>query len=249
MKLLQIRNATLKLTYAGKVLLTDPYLAAKHSMISYRGDQRSPLVELPFSITDILDGVEMVLVSHIHSDHFDETAQKNLSKKLPLYCQPADAGEIEKMGFNHVVPVHDSVDWEGISITRTKGRHGSGDVLRQMGEVSGYVLRAENEPTVYWAGDTVLYDEIFNIISEFTPDIIIVHACGAVWGDHVPILMNAEQTVSLCKAFPETVVVATHMGTVDHGTVTRDELRAYAEKQGVPPRQLRIPEDGEMICF
>ncbi|WP_022664021.1 MBL fold metallo-hydrolase [Desulfospira joergensenii] len=249
MKLQQIRNATLKLTYAGKVLLTDPYLAEKHSMVSYRGDQWSPLVELPFSINDVLDGVEMVLISHIHSDHFDKTAQKNISKKLPLYCQPADATEIEKIGFHQVVPVHDSATWEGITITRTEGRHGSGDVLEEMGEVSGYVLQAENEPTVYWAGDTVLYDEVFNIISEFKPDIIFTHSCGAIWGDHVPIIMNAKQTVSLCKAVPKTIVVATHMGTVDHGTVTRENLRAYAEKKGVPPHQLRIPEDGEIIEF
>ena len=249
MKLQQIRNATLKLTYAGKVLLTDPYLAEKHSMVSYRGDQWSPLVELPFSISDVLDGVEMVLVSHIHSDHFDKTAQKNLSKKLPLYCQPTDATEIEKIGFHQVVPVHDSVDWEGITITRTEGRHGSGAVLKEMGEVSGYVLQAEKEPTVYWAGDTVLYDAVFNIISEFRPAIILTHSCGAIWDDHVPIIMNAKQTVSLCKAVPETVVVATHMGTVDHGTVTREGLRTYAEKEGVPPRQLRIPEDGEILKF
>ena len=141
------------------------------------------------------------------------------------------------------------MDWEGITITRTEGRHGSGAVLKEMGEVSGYVLQAEKEPTVYWAGDTVLYDAVFNIISEFRPAIILTHSCGAIWDDHVPIIMNAKQTVSLCKAVPETVVVATHMGTVDHGTVTREGLRAYAEKEGIPPRQLRIPEDGEIIKF
>ncbi|MBT3178203.1 MAG: MBL fold metallo-hydrolase [Desulfobacula sp.] len=247
MKIQQIRNATLKLTYAGKILLTDPYLAEQHSMVSYRGDQWSPLVELPFSIIDVLDGVEMILVSHIHSDHFDKTAQKNLSKSLPLYCQPVDASEIEKIGFYHVVPVHDSVCWEGITITRTEGRHGSGDVLKAMGEVSGYVLQAENEPTVYWAGDTVLYDAVYNVISEFKPDIILTHSCGAIWGDNVPIIMNAKQTVSLCKTAPKAIVIATHMGTVDHGTVTREDLRAFAEKEGIPLRQLQIPEDGEIL--
>jgi len=249
MKLQQIRNATIKISYAGKVLLTDPYLAEQHSMVSYRGDQWSPLVDLPFPIKDVLDGVEMVLVSRIHSAHFDNTAQKYISKKLPFYCQPTDAAEIEKIGFDQVVPVRDSINWEGITITRTEGRHGSGEVLKEMGEVSGYVLQAEKEPTVYWAGDTVLYDEVFNIISEFKPDIILTHSCGAIWGDNVPILMDAKQTVSLCNALPEKIVVATHMGTVDHGTVTRKDLRVYAEKEGVSPRQLRIPEDGEIIEF
>jgi hypothetical protein len=37
------------------------------------------------------------------------------------------------------------------------------------------------------------------------------------------------------------------MGTVDHGTVTREDLRAFAEKEGIPLRQLQIPEDGEIL--
>ncbi len=248
MKIQQIRNATMKLTYAGKILLTDPYLAVQHSMVSYRGEQWSPLVELPFSISDVLNGVEMILISHIHSDHFDRTAQKNLSKKLPLFCQPIDASEIEKTGFQHVIPVHDSVSWEGITITRTKGRHGLGEVLKEMGEVSGYVLQAENEPTVYWAGDTVLYDAVYDVISEFKPDIILTHSCGAIWGDNVLIIMDAQQTVSLCKAAPEAIVVATHMDTVDHRTVTREDLRIFAKKEGIQ-RQLQIPEDGEILKY
>jgi hypothetical protein len=29
--------------------------------------------------------------------------------------------------------------------------------------------------------------------------------------------------------------------------VTREDLRAFAEKEGIPLRQLQIPEDGEIL--
>ncbi len=249
MQIQQIRNATLKLTYAGKVLLTDPYLADKHSLVSYKGTVKSPLVDLPCPVGDVVDGVDMVLISHIHSDHFDKAAQRVLSKDLPLFCQPGDEPEIEASGFHHLITIHESVTWKQITIIRTPGQHGTGDVLKDMGHVSGFVLQAEGEPTVYWTGDTVLYDAVLQVIKTVKPDIILTHSCGAVWGDDVPILMDAEQTVSLCRAAPDAIVIATHMEAVDHATVSRTDLRVYAKKEGISSLQLRIPEDGDVLKF
>ncbi len=39
-------------------------------------------------------------------------------------------------------------------MSRTSGRHGSGQIGEQMGAVSGFVLAAAGEPTLYIAGDT-----------------------------------------------------------------------------------------------
>lgn len=54
----QIRNATLKINYAGMTFLIDPLLAAKGSYPGFEGTARSqlrnPLVELPVSIPNIL---------------------------------------------------------------------------------------------------------------------------------------------------------------------------------------------------
>ncbi|MHC2572396.1 hypothetical protein [Rhizobium leguminosarum] len=58
MKLQLIRNATLKLDYAGRTVLIDPYFAPKHSQPSFAGRSPNPLVELPVSIDRILDGVD-----------------------------------------------------------------------------------------------------------------------------------------------------------------------------------------------
>ncbi len=251
MQLQLIRNATLRLTYAGRQILIDPYFAPQHSLPSYTGKSPNPLVELPLPTSQILDGVELVIVSHLHSDHFDSVAHQEVPKTLPLFCQPSDENFITEKGFRQVTPIADAVDWQGIHITRTDGHHGLGYVETLMGKVSGFVLRAPDEPTVYWAGDTVVCSEVEQAIQQFQPDVIIVHACGAVWPDEDNqrqlIVMDASQVVRVCQLAPHSTVVVTHMEALDHATVSRAELRSTATSAGISETQLRIPADGERI--
>ncbi len=249
MQLHLIRNATQRFDYAQKVLLLDPYLAAKHSRPSFTGASPNPLVDLPCSPAEVIAGIDAVVVSHLHSDHFDPAAQSLLPKELPLLCQSEDASEITAMGFQNIMPVSDTLRWNGITITRTPCQHGAGSVLEEMGQASGFVFQAPNEPTVYWTGDTIWYNAVAEVIARRHPDIILTHSCGAMWGDHVLIVMDAEQTVAVCRAAPESTVVAIHMEALDHATVSRDALRAYTEAQGIRPEQLLIPADGEKLTF
>lgn len=249
MEIQLIRNATLRITCAGKIFITDPYLAAKHSLPSYRGISPNPMIDLPIPAADVIEGIEMALISHIHSDHFDPSAQKLLPKDLPFLCQPGDETEIQGKGFENVIPVKESVNWEGITITRTPAQHGSGEVLKDMGQASGFVIQAENEPTLYWAGDTIWYQSVEDTIAQIQPDIILTHSCGAVWGNNILIVMDAAQTIEVCRAAPDAVVVAIHMEALDHATVSRSDLRAFANKEDIKPSQLLIPDDGETIQF
>jgi len=248
MQIQLIRSATLRIEYAQQRFIIDPYLAAKHTMPSYAGQSPNPMVELPFPPQEVIAGIDMVVVSHLHSDHFDPTAQQLLPTELTIICQPGDDEELKRRGFRNVIPVVGRLDWKAIEITRTAGRHGAGEVLQKMGDVSGFVFKAEDEPTVYWAGDTIWCDEVANVINQIQPDIIITHSCGAVW-DNVLILMDAEQTTAVCRAAQNSVVIATHMDSVDHATVSRDQLRTYADANGTPPDQLLIPADGEKLVF
>lgn len=249
MEIQLIRNATLRITYAGKVFLTDPYLAARHSLPSYAGVSPNPLVDLPFPANDVIEGIEMALISHLHSDHFDPTAKKMLAKDLPLYCQPGDEIKIQESGFQNVLPVYDSVNWEGMTITRIPAQHGSGEVLKEMGDASGFIIQAENEPTLYWAGDTILYHTVEDTLARYRPDIILTHSCGAMWGNQILIVMDAAQTIEVCRAAPDAVVVAVHMEALDHATISRTELRSFAAREDLNPSQLLIPSDGEIIKF
>ncbi|MCP4538057.1 MAG: MBL fold metallo-hydrolase [Chloroflexi bacterium] len=249
MKIQLIRSATVRIDYAQQKFVIDPYLAAKHAMPSYTGASPNPLVELPCPPQEVIDGIDMAIISHLHSDHFDPTAQRLLPAELPILCQPGDESGLEGKGFRSVTPVIDSLSWKDIRITRTTGQHGTGQVLQEMGDASGFVFQAENEPTVYWAGDTVWCESVADVIDQIQPDIIITHSCGAVWGDNVLIVMDAAQTVAVCRAAPNSVVIATHMDSLDHTTISREALRAYAEVNGISSERLLIPADGEKLAL
>ena len=235
--------------YGGYKFIIDPYLAPKHSQEPLIGKSRNPLVDLPCPAEEVVANVEMVVVSHLHPDHFDNFAQQLLPKNIELYCQPSDEHQIRKMGFSKVTAVEESVRWHGITITRAPGQHGSGIWTEKMGAVAGYILRADNEPTIYWAGDTIWYEVIEKVILETLPDIIITHSSGASFEQGQPIIMDSRQTIEVCRTAPQSKVIATHMETFDFDTVSRQELRAAAEAAGIQAEQLLIPADGEVILF
>lgn len=246
MQLELIRNATLKVIYGGHVLLIDPYFAPRHSLPSFTGRSPNPMTELPRPIDDILEGVELVIVSHLHTDHFDSVAKERVPKSLPILCQPGNEENIREAGFTDVTPLTESTVWQGLTITPRQGSHGVGPVAEKMGPVIGFTLEAAGEPTVYWAGDTVLYPPVVETIRQVSPDIIVTHSCGARWDGDL-IVMDAEQTLEVSRMAPQATIVATHMEALDHATVTRHDLRQAADAAGLDPSRLLIPADGETL--
>ena len=250
MKLQLIRNATMKIHYAGHVILTDPMLSPKGAYKPFAGIARNPTVELPLPLEGILDGVEMVLISHDHPDHIDEAAIEALPKSIQVFCQPGDEKRMEQAGFSNTLPVNTSHIWEAITVTRTNGQHGQGKILELTGDVSGFVLQADGEPTVYWVGDSIWCEAVEHSIQVFRPDIIITHSGGATIPGFDPIIMDIDQTLELLDAASEpSKVAAVHLEALDHCGVSRDQLRSAANKKDIPTSKLIIPDDGETISL
>ena len=249
MKIQLIRNATMKLTYAGQTILTDPMLSPKDAIDSWAGVARNPTVELPYKIEKITSGVDGVLVSHVHPDHFDGAASAAIPKSTPVFCQSGDEEPMSKKGFQNLIPIETSHHWHGITLVRTDGRHGSGKILERMGKVSGFVLQADGEPTVYWVGDSIWCEPVETTIRSYHPEVIITHSGGATIPGYDPIIMDIDQTLETAKAAPEAMIVAIHMEALDHCPVSRENLRQRAEKELDRPSRLIIPKDGEEISF
>ena len=248
MRLQLVRNATLRLDYGGRTLLVDPFLAPRHSLPSFGGNGPNPTANLPMPEEEVLADVDLVVVSHLHPDHFDARAQELLRRDTPLLCQPTDEAAIRALGFEKVQGVEDTVTWGGLTLHRTPGEHGSGAILARMGPVSGFVLRAEGEPTVYWAGDTVLYSGVRETLERVQPDVIVTHSGGATLSGTL-IIMDAEQTLEVCRLCPAATVVATHLEALDHCAVTREALRTAADEAGISRERLRIPADGGALTL
>lgn len=249
MKLRLIRHACLLLEYTGKRLLVDPQLdpaGARPAIENTPNPRNNPLVDLPLQVKDLLRGVEAVLVTHTHKDHWDATAEKEIPKALPLIGQPEDESKFRGAGFQNVTGMGKSLEWRGISIQRTGGRHGTGEIARKLAPVSGFVLRAPGEPTLYIAGDTIWCDEVAGPLREFRPDVTVLNAGGARFLQGDPITMTPEDVMAVCKAAPKTRVVAVHMDAINHCIVGREDLAFQLDAARLRD-QVTIPADGEWV--
>jgi len=247
MRLCLIRHATLRVEFNGHIFLVDPMLddaGARPPIQNSPNPKNNPLVSLPVAQQDVVKGIEAVLVTHMHSDHWDETAARLLAKDLPLFGQVADEAKFRSQGFLNVRPVAEEVTWNDVRISRIGGQHGKGEIGRAMAPVSGFVLRAVGEPTVYIAGDTIWCDEVQQALHTHKPEIVVVNTGAAQFLKGEAITMTADDVVAVCQAAPTAQVVAVHMEAINHCLLTRDDLAFQLEAARV---RAAIPGDGEWV--
>ncbi|HET9839732.1 MAG TPA: MBL fold metallo-hydrolase [Candidatus Angelobacter sp.] len=249
MRLQLVRHATLLLDYAGMRILVDPMLSDAGAMAAIQNSPQprpNPLVGLPLPVEQVLDGVQLVLVTHTHRDHWDDAAIQLVPKDLPLLCQPEDLKKMEAVHFVNASAVHDVRYWSHVCITRTPAQHGTGEIARAMAPSSGYVLSSAGEPTLYIAGDTIWYDQVAETIKEHNPQVIVANAGAAQFLHGDPITMTAGDVVRVCRAAPQAQVVAVHMEAINHCLLTRAALAREAGQAGV---RVEIPDDGGAVDF
>ena len=254
-----IRQATLIVHYANKKFLIDPFLAKKGAYpplgpaIGFpdapRQDQNNPLVDLPMPIEEVIKDIDLVIVTHTHPDHWDDAAIKALPKDIKLFCQnDEDAAEIRSAGFTNVEVLQEDTVFEGIQLTKTKGEHGRGEILKILGKVSGVVFKHDSEKTLYLAGDTVWYEAVHDVIQTHNPEIIVVNAGDNQFLEGGSIVMNKEDVYEVYKAAPDAKILSVHMEAVNHWTLSRKELREFIDEKGMSANVF-VPDDGESYSF
>jgi L-ascorbate metabolism protein UlaG (beta-lactamase superfamily) len=222
-------------------------LGAKNSFRSYGGIEDNPIVDLPIPASEVLEGVDLILVSHLHEDHFDSKAKEITDKAIPILCQPGDREIIETYGFNNVIECDSEIHWQQVNISRTGGQHGTGQWASRLNPVSGFVFQFPDEPTTYWIGDSVWCEEVTHSLDKYQPDVIVTHSGGAELKGSGPIIMDAAQTIAVCENYPSAMVIATHMEALDHCKTSRNDLKLLAEESGIDLDRLLILEDGELV--
>lgn len=255
-----VRNATGKLAYNDTVFLIDPMLAEKGRYEGFAGtfnsEVRNPMVELPESKEDVLQSVDALIVTHTHSDHWDEVAQQFINKDIPVFVQDEkDAAEIRKEGFSNVQVLDRDVDFQGIRLTRVEGTHGTEEMYADpvassvLGESMGVVFAAPGEKTTYLMGDTVWTARVDKTLQNRKPDIMIMNTGYAKTLDYnESIIMGTADVAKAAARMPESKIVAVHMDAINHCTVSRKNMRSFVKNRNLD-KQVYVPDDGKTIIF
>lgn len=261
MKIQQIRNATLKITYQDKIFLIDPMFAPKDAFPPIpeclTPDITWPLSNLPLSVDEIIKDVNAVIITHYHFDHIDEYALKTLPKDILIFVQDTyDKNMIEQFGFTNVeILSADGTVLDDITLYKTDCLHGDEikskpyyEAYKLRSNAMGVVFTGKDEKTLYIVGDTIFFDGVKKAIDKFNPYAAVINCAGAQFRDSGPIIMGTEDVLALHKYQSNLHIVASHLDTVGHATVSRCDLRQFIYDNNIECA-VTIPEDGEFIDF
>lgn len=235
MRLTLVRSATVILELDGRRILVDPMLddaGARPPIERTANPVPNPTVPLPVPAEEVVRGLDAVIVTHRHRDHLDTRAEELLPRDVPVFCQPEDEEALRALGLE-ARTVEDALDWDGLVLTRTPARHGSGRIAELLAPVSGYVIG-----DLYLAGDTVWYEAVAETVERHRPRVAVVNAGGAEFVEGGLIVMGIDDVREVATRVP--VVVAVHMEALNHCHLSRASLRS-----AVPG--VLVPEDGETL--
>ena len=257
----QIRNATGRITYAGLTLLIDPLLAPKGeypgfelAKVQSNKLKRNPLIDLPEPVEEVIKGIDAVILTHTHLDHWDPYAAKVIPKYIPIFVQhAADKKLILDAGFNDVRVVGVNTPFKGITITKTSGQHGSDSMYSNpilaafLDESMGFVLKAPGQKVVYFAGDTRWHEYVEVAIKKHNPDYIVLNTGYAEADGYDGSLIMGTDDVEYCYNFSNKAkIIAVHMDAINHCVCTREIMRKFVEEKKLGDRVF-VPNDGECI--
>jgi L-ascorbate metabolism protein UlaG (beta-lactamase superfamily) len=201
-----------------------------------------------------LDALDLVLVSHLHRDHFDAPAAERLDINLRVAVPRPDAFTLRQWGFARVWGL---VWWEyftlekdgaRLRVTALPARHAADDdVNADMGVVNGYLIeyRAGSESyTIYWTGDTVWFDGL-TVIREHSghPDLLVPHM-GAVGvdGPRGRLTLDATEATHLIDLFQPATVIPVHYHTFAHYVEPIDRLETALQATPYADRLIVLRE-------
>ena len=236
-----VGTATVIIRYGGFTLLTDPNFlhAGDHVHLGYGLRSRrltNPAVEI-----EDLPPLDLVVLSHLHGDHFDRVAEVKLDKTLPIVTTPHAARYLEGRGFR---PLEGLRTWESITVrkgdarlrvTAMPGTHAPGPMRKVLPPVMGSMLEfaeaeGANRLRLYISGDTLLHNRLREIPHRYPEiDLALLHLGGTrVLG--ILVTMDAEQGVEALRIIDPRTAVPIHYN--DYGVFKsplEDFKKAVAE--------------------
>jgi L-ascorbate metabolism protein UlaG (beta-lactamase superfamily) len=253
-----IGNATVLLRVAGFTILTDPTFIHKHEQTWLGGGLHTTRLTDPAIELANLPPLDLVLLSHFHGDHFDQVAERDLDRALPIVTTPQSAQDLEERGFTNCLPldVWQSLEVEKgparLRITATPARHGPPLVDFVLPDVMGSILdittATGGASRIYITGDTLVIDELREIPQRFPDiDIALLHLGGTrVLG--ILVSMDAKQGVEAMRIVDPALAIPIHYNDYDVFTSPLSDFQEEVRNAGLEDR-VHYLSHGETYTF
>jgi L-ascorbate metabolism protein UlaG (beta-lactamase superfamily) len=254
-----IGTATVLLRYAGFTILTDPNFLHKGEKVHIGYGLSSKRVTEPAINIDQLPPFDLIVLSHMHEDHFDRIAERKLDKMLPIITTLGAAEDLKKKGFSRTYAVN---TWESLTvikgdvtlrITALPASHAPAPVKFLVPPVMGSMLEfqsAANETQLrlYITGDTLLYEQLREIPRRFSDiDLALLHLGGTkIMG--MLLTMNAKQGVEALKIIAPKVAIPVHFNDYKGFKSPLDDFKKAVNEAGLQSK-VRYLKHGETYIF
>jgi L-ascorbate metabolism protein UlaG (beta-lactamase superfamily) len=221
-------HTTFIIKIEGKVVMTDP-------MFSLQAGSYGPFSPIRYSktlaSTDNLPLVDVVLISHNHSDHLDKESIKALIPKTRNFITPLAVGELlEEWGVSREKVFE--LDWweaisiDGLTITAAPARHTSERGMFDKNKTlwASYGIRGKKQ-NLYLSGDSGWFDGLYDIGERLGPFDVTFFEIGAYshLQGQMEIHYTPEQAVTAHRAVKGNLMVPSGWGTFDLGLFTWHE--------------------------
>ncbi|MDN4474865.1 MBL fold metallo-hydrolase [Demequina sp. SYSU T00192] len=228
-----VGGPTVVVGYAGLTLLTDPTFdppGAYGNLAKLAGPAFGP---------EHIGHVHLVLLSHDeHEDNLDHAGRAALAGAGHVLSTPGAASR--NPGVVGLKPWH-SVTVYGahapVRITAVPAQHGPSSMLDRLAEVTGFVLEAPEQPTLYFSGDNSEVEVAAQVAHRF-PDVGIALVCAGAARvarlDDALLTVDAARTAAIADLWPAAAVVPVHVDDWAHFSEPRAAFRRAVE--GDPAR-------------
>lgn len=189
---------------------------------------------------------DLVLLTHGHDDHVGDAVALAKRFDCPVVAQVEVRGWLSGKGLeadmSQAPNKGGTVRFGDVRVTLTTANHSSSayenDTFVYLGEPCGLVIRPDDGPTIYFAGDTNVFGDMALIKRIYAPDVAVLPI-----GDHFT--MGPDEAAVAAELIGASRVVPSHYGTFPILTGSPDTLRPLLPA-GV---ELSAPTPGETISL
>lgn len=261
-----VGNATTLISYGEITLLTDPNFLhrGQHAYLGY-GLVSKRLHEPALTIDELPD-LDAIILSHMHGDHWDRIAQRDLDHDLPVCTTPHAAKRLVHRGFASAKGL---LTWQSheivkgvhkVRVTSLPGRHAPTWTRRMLPPVMGTMLEfgpidAAPERRLYVSGDTLLVEELAQIPARFhTIDAGVLHLGGTRLpaGPRLPfgltVTMDGHQGAELVNLLNLPRAIPVHYDDYTVFASPRTDFEAEMHRRGWGDRVVQLPR-GETVVL